>query len=45
MQTDDMYADYKDGIDISPLLLHANITVANPMFSNKKIYALYNHLG
>jgi hypothetical protein len=40
MQHNDMYSDYTDGIDLSPLLLHANITVASPMFSNNK-YTLY----
>ncbi len=40
MQRDDMYANSTKGFDVSPLLLTTNITVANPMFSNKK-YKLY----
>lgn len=40
MQKDDMYANYTEGIDVSPLLLNTNITVANPMLSNKN-YTLY----
>jgi len=36
MQTGDMYADYIDGINLSPLLLKANVTVARPIRSNQK---------
>lgn len=40
MDKKDMYADYTDGIDISPLLLNCNILVANPMLANKS-YTLF----
>lgn len=40
MYYEDMYADKTEGVNINPLLLYANITVANPMTSNKK-YTLY----
>jgi hypothetical protein len=33
-QTDDMYSDYTDGINFSPLLLKATLTVGTPMHSN-----------
>jgi hypothetical protein len=36
MQTGDMYADYVDGISLSPLLLKANLTVARPVQSNQE---------
>lgn len=39
----DLYADYKDGIDISPLLLQANLTVADPMHTGKE-YTLNVHI-
>ncbi|MEA1886054.1 MAG: hypothetical protein U9N72_02445 [Bacteroidota bacterium] len=32
----DLYTDYQDGIDISPLLLQANLTVADPMHTGKE---------
>lgn len=40
MQTGDMYADYADGINLSPLLLKANVTVANPIRSDQKYILL-----
>ncbi len=40
MNYPDLYADYPDGINISPLLLQANVTVADPIHSESK-YALY----
>ena len=40
MHYDDMYADKTEGVDIDPLFLYTNITVAKPMNSNKK-YKLY----
>ena len=40
MYYEDMYADKTEGVDISPLFLYTNITVAKPMNSNKK-YKLY----
>ncbi len=40
MQTGDMYANYADGIDISPLLLKANLPVTRPVHSNKE-YTLF----
>ncbi len=40
LQHDDLYAKYEDGINISPLLVQANITVADPMHSNKN-YTLH----
>lgn len=39
----DLYADYKDGINISPLFLQANLTVADPMHSGSK-YTLNIHV-
>jgi hypothetical protein len=36
----DMYADKTDGIDVSPLFLYTNVTVAKPMNSTKD-YTLY----
>jgi len=35
-QTEDLYSDYQNGIDLKPLLLKANLTVGNPMHSNNK---------
>ena len=35
-QTEDMYANYLNGMNISPLLLRANLTVGTPMHSNHK---------
>ncbi|MDF1672308.1 MAG: hypothetical protein P1U41_02320 [Vicingaceae bacterium] len=40
MYYDDMYADKTEGVDITPLFLYTNITVAKPMSSNNK-YKLY----
>lgn len=40
MYYDDMYADKTEGVNISPLFLYTNITVAKPMSSNQK-YKLY----
>jgi len=37
---DDLYAAYKEGIDLSPLQLHAEVTVANPVYSGET-YTLY----
>lgn len=39
MHYDDMYAE-QGGVDVSPLLLYTNITVAKPMMANNK-YKLY----
>jgi len=36
----DLYADYHDGISISPLLLQSNLTVADPIHSGNE-YTLY----
>jgi len=36
----DMYAEYTDGVTVTPLLLNANITVADPMKTGNK-YTLY----
>lgn len=33
-RTEDMYANYLNGMNISPLVLKANLTVGNPMHSN-----------
>jgi hypothetical protein len=35
-QTEDLYSDYSDGINLSPLSLKANLTVGSPMHSNHK---------
>ena len=35
-QTEDMCAAYDNGLNLSPLLLKANLTVGNPMHSNHK---------
>jgi hypothetical protein len=35
-KTEDLYSDYLNGIDLSPLLLKANLTVGSPMHSNHK---------
>ncbi len=35
-KTGDLYSDYLNGIDLSPLLLKANLTVGSPMHSNHK---------
>ncbi len=40
LKNDDLYADYPNGMNISPLLLHTNLTVANPIHSNNK-YSLH----
>jgi len=40
MQTGDMYADYTGGINLSPLLLKADLTVARPVQS-KQEYTLF----
>lgn len=40
MQYHDLYADYQEGINISPLLLQANLTVADPIHSGGE-YTLY----
>jgi len=40
MLTGDMYANYDDGIDISPLLLKANLPVTRPVHSNNE-YTLF----
>jgi hypothetical protein len=36
LQNNDMYADKVNGVNISPLFLYSNITVAKPMMSGKK---------
>lgn len=36
MFNNDLYSNINNGVDISPLLLQANITVANPIHSNDK---------
>src|SRR4030042_3433757 len=36
MKYKDLYADYTNGMNISPLLLKAHLTVATPMHSNNK---------
>ena len=36
MKYDDLYADYHDGIKISPLLLKTYLTVADPIHSNNR---------
>lgn len=40
MHYHDLYADYQEGINISPLLLQANLTVADPIHSGGE-YTLY----
>ncbi|MBN1388240.1 MAG: hypothetical protein JW965_07320 [Bacteroidales bacterium] len=40
MHYPDLYADYQEGINISPLLLQANLTVADPIHSDGE-YTLY----
>ncbi|MBA4323111.1 MAG: hypothetical protein C0408_09875, partial [Odoribacter sp.] len=40
LQTNDLYSDYPDGMNLSPLLLTADVTVANPMKSNGE-YTLF----
>jgi hypothetical protein len=35
-QTENMYSDYLNGMNFSPLLLKANLTVGSPMHSNHK---------
>jgi hypothetical protein len=35
-KTEDLYSDYLNGINLSPLLLKANLTVGKPMHSNHK---------
>jgi len=40
MHYPDLYADYQEGINISPLLLQANLTVADPLHSDGE-YTLY----
>lgn len=35
-RTEDLYNDYQNGIDLSPLQLKANLTVGSPMHSNNK---------
>ncbi len=40
MHYPDLYADYQQGINISPLLLQANLTVADPIHSDGE-YTLY----
>ena len=39
-QTEDLYSDYQNGINQTPLLLKANLTVGNPMHSKNK-YTVY----
>lgn len=39
----DLYAEYTDGINISPLLLQANVTVADPIHSKSK-YTLFIYI-
>jgi hypothetical protein len=39
----DLYTDYQDGINISPLFLQANLTVADPMHSGSE-YTLNIHI-
>ncbi len=34
METEDLYASYTEGLDFSPLLLAATLTVATPIQSN-----------
>jgi len=43
MSIPDLYADYQDGIDISPLLLKANLTLADPIHSEQE-YTLYIYI-
>ncbi len=40
LHLDDLYAAYEEGIDLSPLQLHAEVTVANPVHS-AETYTLY----
>jgi hypothetical protein len=40
----DLYADYKDGIEYDPLQLYAEVTVADPMHSGAD-YTLYVNIG
>jgi hypothetical protein len=40
LKIDDLYADYTEGINGSPLLLRANLTIADPMHSNSE-YTLH----
>lgn len=41
-QTEDMYANYLNGMNISPLVLKANLTVGNPMHSNHEYTVFVN---
>jgi len=43
MSYPDLYADYQEGINISPLLLQANLTVADPIHSDGE-YTLYIYI-
>ncbi|MCB0401975.1 MAG: hypothetical protein KDD41_07815 [Flavobacteriales bacterium] len=43
MHYDDMYANETAGVNITPLLLYTNVTVAKPMTSNQK-YTLHVHI-
>jgi hypothetical protein len=42
-KTNDLYADFVDGLNISPLLLQPSLTVASPMHSNND-YTLYANI-
>lgn len=42
LEYDDLYADYTDGVDLSPLVLSAVITAAKPMASNSNYTLLIN---
>jgi hypothetical protein len=44
LHLNDLYADYKEGIDFSPLELYAQVTVANPMHTGGN-YTLYVDIG
>jgi hypothetical protein len=43
MKYDDLYSDYRDGFDYSPLLLSTDITLASPIRSNGK-YTLFSKI-
>jgi|GEM_PF-769368 len=44
LHINDLYAEYAEGIDYSPLELYAQVTVANPMHSGGN-YTLYVNIG
>jgi hypothetical protein len=43
LKIDDLYTDYTEGINGSPLLLKANLTIADPMHSNSE-YTLHANI-